>query len=65
MTNDSQADLAPRAVRPKDAQRLLGIKKTALFALLRDGQLASVRIGGARLIPLAAIERLLRGQSDA
>lgn len=50
-----------------EAAALLGIKRTKLYELLAVGALASVRIGSARRVPVAAVEadveRLLGGQS--
>ena len=44
-----------------DACRVIGIKKTKLYALLKDGQLEARRIGGRTLIPAASLRRLIEG----
>lgn len=54
-----------RAVlRPVEVGRLLGLRRSRVYALLRDGVLPSVRIGGAIWIPRPALEAWLREQSD-
>lgn len=48
-----------RALRPKDAATAYGISRSLLYEWMKAGRLASVRIGGARLIPVDALEALL------
>lgn len=47
----------------------LSIKRSTLFNLLKDGQLRSIRLGGRRLIPIAAVrefaEQLEASQAEA
>lgn len=47
------------AYRPNEACRVLGISRTVLFELLRDGSIRSVRIGKSRLIQRSEIEAFL------
>ena len=42
-------------VRPEDAARVLGIGRTKVYELMRSGALRSVRVGGLRRIPVAAL----------
>jgi len=51
-----------RALRVHEARAALGIGKTTIFALLKTGQLASVRVGTVRLIPVEAIDAMLAGR---
>ncbi len=39
-----------------EAATILGIGRTNVYALLKRGELRSVKIGGRRLIPRAALE---------
>ena len=39
-----------------EAAAVLGIGRTNVYALLKTGELRSVKIGGRRLIPRAALE---------
>jgi excisionase family DNA binding protein len=42
-------------VRPEDAAQALGIGRTKVYELMRSGVLRSVKIGGLRRIPAAAL----------
>jgi excisionase family DNA binding protein len=48
----------PITVTPADAAQLLGIGRTPLFALLRDGTLPSFTLGRKRLIQYADLKAL-------
>ncbi|MFI6741492.1 helix-turn-helix domain-containing protein [Nonomuraea sp. NPDC050451] len=41
--------------RPKDAATVLGMSRTAVFRLIRSGELRSIKHNGYRLIPGAAL----------
>jgi excisionase family DNA binding protein len=56
--SQEQAD-GRTAVRTAEAAIRLGVGKTVLRALLRDGELRSFRVGRAVLIPVAEIERFV------
>ena len=50
---------------PEETAEVMGIGRSKVYALLREGVLESVRIGGSRRVPAAAVEdyvRRLRGQ---
>lgn len=53
------------AVSIADAARRLGIGRTAVYRLIRDGELQSFHIGRRHLIPLEALEALARPRNDA
>jgi excisionase family DNA binding protein len=42
---------------PEEAGERLGVGRTQIYALLRRGELLSVRIGRLRRIPVAALQR--------
>ena len=44
-----------------EAALILGIGRTNVYALLKQGQLRSVKIGGRRLIPRSALEDFVQG----
>jgi excisionase family DNA binding protein len=50
-----------RALRPKEAARAYGVSRTLIYEWLKSGRLASVRVGGARLIAVDALEELIAG----
>jgi excisionase family DNA binding protein len=54
-----------KSVRPREAARLLGVSRETVYVLMRSGQLRSVRLGRARLIPVAALDELLSSQDVA
>jgi excisionase family DNA binding protein len=43
------------AVTPAEAARRLGLSRRTVERRIRDGSLPSVRIGGARRVPLSAV----------
>ena len=46
-------------VRPEDAARALGVGRTKVYELMRSGALRSVRVGGLRRIPVAALNEFV------
>lgn len=47
--------------KPEEAAPMLGVGRCGVYALIRSGQLRSVRVGRKILIPLSAIEEFLNG----
>lgn len=41
--------------RPNDAAKVLGMSRTAVFRLIKSGELRSIKRDGYRLIPAAAL----------
>jgi excisionase family DNA binding protein len=58
-----QYDLERRALRPKDAAKAYSVSRTLINEWMKSGKLASIKLGGARLIPVDALEALLAGAS--
>lgn len=56
---------APIAVRASEAASLLGVGKTVVRALVKNGELRSFRVGRAVLIPVAEIERFVAERVSA
>ena len=63
MKSQFQASIERRALRPKHAASMYGISRTLIYEWIKSGRLASVKLGGARLIPVDALEALLAGAS--
>jgi excisionase family DNA binding protein len=51
--------LVPLAVSPRKAARYLGVGHDAIYLLLNQGRLRSVKLGRRRLIPMSELERFL------
>ena len=45
----------PLLFRPEEAAMRLGVGRTMVYELIRSGRLRSVKVGGARRIPAAAL----------
>ncbi|PWU44510.1 excisionase [Micromonospora globispora] len=54
----------PKSVRPAEAAALLGVCRDTVYVLMRSGRLRSVKLGRARLIPVASIEELLTATEE-
>lgn len=48
-----------------EAAHALGISRSTIYALIRDGALQPVKLGTRTLIPAAGIDRLLNGGPHA
>ena len=58
-TQASENGLPVLLVRPEDAARALGVGRTKVYELMRSGALRSVRVGGLRRIPVAALNEFV------
>jgi excisionase family DNA binding protein len=63
MQSHSEVEIKRRALRPKHAASIYGVSRTLIYEWIKNGRLASVKLGGARLIPVDALEALLAGAS--
>lgn len=53
----NRAAKQPRGLyRPEDAAEFLSLSRTALYALLKSGELSSVKIGSRRRVTAEALE---------
>lgn len=44
---------------PEEAADVLGVGRTKLYELMGEGLIESVRIGGSRRVPVAAVDRFV------
>jgi excisionase family DNA binding protein len=51
-----------RALAVKEAVETYGLSRSMLYRLMARGTLHSVRVGGRRLLPVDALEALLKGE---
>lgn len=56
---------APLVHRIPQACARIGIGRTALYQLLRDGELRAVKLGGRTLIPESELQRLVAQRLQA
>ena len=53
------------AYSPAEAAQALGIGRSTIFDLMKNGQLRRVKIGAKTVIPRSSLEALLAESSDA
>ncbi len=53
------SQIGRRALRAKEAAKAYGVSRTLLYMWMKEGRLASVKLGGARLIAVDALEALI------
>jgi excisionase family DNA binding protein len=63
--NAAPPPAAKIAYRAEEAATLLSISRTAVFGLIRSGELPAIRIGGRRRIPHTSIEDYVTRQLGA
>lgn len=62
--DDSPSDHARRAtLTVEEAAVVLGIGRTLAFELARKGQIPTIRLGRRILVPRAALDRMLEGDT--
>jgi excisionase family DNA binding protein len=56
MTDTDQPTTPRTMLTPEQAAEALGIGRTTMFALIKSGEIESVRVGRLRRVPLDSIE---------
>jgi excisionase family DNA binding protein len=51
------AVVEPLLVKVDEAERILSLSRSTIYELLRRGELASVKVGAARRIPMTALRK--------
>lgn len=54
-----------QTLRIEEAAKLLGIGRTAAYAAIKRGEIPHVKIGGLKLVPKQALEKLLMNDRKA
>jgi excisionase family DNA binding protein len=54
-----------QAISIQEAAVMLGIGRVSAYKAVREGQIPSIRLGRRRVVPLAAITRMLEGSHEA
>jgi excisionase family DNA binding protein len=57
--DDATVPVIPLAVSPRKAARYLDVGHDAIYQLLGQGRIRSVKLGRRRLIPVSELERFL------
>jgi excisionase family DNA binding protein len=68
MSNSDERDRVkrgPRLLAVKQAIFELGIGRTAIYELIKNGKLKTVTIGRRRLVPVEAIEELIAALANS
>ena len=50
--------------RPEEAAALMSVSRTAIFGLIRSGDLETIKIGGRRRIPRSSIDAYIARKLD-
>lgn len=53
------------AYRPNEAAAVIGLSRDMIYAAIRDGELRSLKIGGARLITADALREFVARHEQA
>lgn len=61
--NKSVQSDEPLAYRVNEFCRKIGIGRSSLYGLIKDGKIRTVIIAGRRLVPASEAERLLSGDA--
>ena len=54
----------PILLTPTEAARALGIGRSKLYELMREGRIRSVRIGTCRRVPTSALDEFVLAATD-
>jgi excisionase family DNA binding protein len=63
MMRTTSGEIDPVLLRPEEVAAALGVGRTAVFELMRTGELRSVKIGKSRRIPTEAVREFVAGLS--
>jgi excisionase family DNA binding protein len=53
------------ALRVDEAARSLGLSRTGLYRLIREGKIRVVKVGSRTVIPLTALDEILKRNAEA
>ena len=49
----------PMAMSPRDAARAIGISRSSLYRLIKQGRIRTVKLGSRTLVPTSALAELI------
>lgn len=53
------------ALRVEEAARSLGLSRTGLYRLIREGKIRVVKVGSRTVIPVSALDEILKRNAEA
>ena len=59
MNPEKGTDMEKLLLTPEEAAEVIGVSRSKVYDLMRTQELESVRIGGSRRVPTAAIEEFV------
>jgi excisionase family DNA binding protein len=59
------AQISPLSVRVKHACKLIGIGRSKLYELIAAGEIETIKVGAATLIPMSSLVRLVESRRGA
>ena len=62
MPQNTEQKSNPITVTVEEALRLIGIKRTFFYSLLKDGKIKTIKIGNRRLVIYTSLEELVNVQ---
>jgi len=58
-TNDSWKPTGRAVLHLKEVAQVLGLSRTTIFRLIRDGKMRVIRVGSRTLVPVDVVEAIL------
>lgn len=65
MTDNAKSKIEPITYRIEDVVQLIRIGRSTIYAMIKRGEVRSIKIGGRTLIPSTEIQRLLKNGEGA
>jgi len=65
MCNPHVAQISPISVRVKQACEIIGIGRSKLYQLIASGEIETIKIGCATLIPISSLHQFIEARRDA